>query len=78
MSERLVTARELADLLALKPGTVLDMWERGDLPGHKIGRAVRFDAAEILELTRRPRRLDTTAAALEDRSDPDEGEGDAS
>jgi excisionase family DNA binding protein len=53
---KLVTARELADLLALSPSTVLDRWERGDLPGYKIGRAVRFDPDEILALTRREAR----------------------
>jgi excisionase family DNA binding protein len=50
---RLVTARELGEMLSLQPGTVLDKWERGELPGHKIGRAVRFDPEEILALTRR-------------------------
>ena len=53
MTERLVTARELADRLGLKPGTVLDHWEAGLLPGYKIGRAVRFDPDEILAMTRR-------------------------
>jgi excisionase family DNA binding protein len=48
MSERLLTARELADYLGLKPGTVLDKWERGELPGFKFGRAVRFDLEEVL------------------------------
>jgi excisionase family DNA binding protein len=51
----LVTARELAQALGLKPATVLDQWQRGELPGHKIGRAVRFDLQEILALTRRER-----------------------
>jgi hypothetical protein len=31
---------------------VLDKWERGELPGYRIGRAVRFDPDEILALTR--------------------------
>jgi hypothetical protein len=53
MIECLVTARELGDLLSLAPGTILDKWERGDLPGYKIGRAVRFDPDEILAMTRR-------------------------
>jgi excisionase family DNA binding protein len=53
VTEQLVTAAELAEYLGLKPGTVLDQWERGELPGHKIGRAVRFDLDEILRLTRR-------------------------
>lgn len=53
MSEPLLTARELGELLGLSPATILDRWERGELPGYKIGRAVRFDAEEILTLTRR-------------------------
>jgi excisionase family DNA binding protein len=44
----LLTARELADYLGLKPATVLDKWERGELPGFKFGRAVRFDLEEVL------------------------------
>jgi excisionase family DNA binding protein len=48
VSERLLTARELAGYLGLKPGTVLDKWERGELPGYKFGRAVRFDLEEVL------------------------------
>ena len=47
MSERLLTARELAELLAVAPGTVLDWFERGELPGFKIGRAVRFRRSEV-------------------------------
>ena len=56
LTDPLLTARELADLLGLKPATVLDKWERGELPGYKIGRAVRFDADEILRLTRKEAR----------------------
>jgi excisionase family DNA binding protein len=44
----LLTARELADYLSLKAGTVLDKWERGELPGYRFGRAVRFDLEEVL------------------------------
>ena len=50
---RLVTARELGEVLSLSPSTVLDKWERGELPGYRIGRAVRFDVAEILSMTRK-------------------------
>ena len=53
MTGRLVTARELGEILSLAPGTILDKWERGELPGYKIGRAVRFDPDEILAMTRR-------------------------
>ena len=48
MAERLLTARELANYLGLAPATILDKWERGELPGFKFGRAVRFDLAEVL------------------------------
>jgi excisionase family DNA binding protein len=50
--ERLLTARELADYLGLKPATILDKWERGELPGFKFGRAVRFDLEEVLAVGR--------------------------
>lgn len=76
--ERLVPAAELAELLSMKPDRVLRLFERGDIPGHKIGRAVRFDPVEILELTRRPgRRLARPRLSLEDRSEnPDDAGGD--
>lgn len=54
MNGRLLTARELADVLGVKPATILDQWERGELPGYKFGRAVRFDLDEVLAAGRRP------------------------
>ena len=45
--ERLLTARELAELLGLSASTVLDWFEAGRLPGFKLGRAVRFRESEI-------------------------------
>jgi excisionase family DNA binding protein len=53
MSEHLLTARELGEHLGLKADTILDKWERGELPGFKFGRAVRFDLDEVLESGRR-------------------------
>ena len=56
MSERLLTSRELAELLGLAPATVLDWWEAGRLPGFKLGTAVRFRLSDVeawLELQRR-------------------------
>ena len=51
MSERLLTARELAELLGLSGSTVLDRFERGDLPGFRLfgrkGGPVRFRLSEI-------------------------------
>jgi excisionase family DNA binding protein len=52
VSGRLLTARELAEYLGLKPATVLDKWQRGELPGFKFGRVVRFDLQEVLAVGR--------------------------
>ena len=58
MTERLLTARELADVLGLSAATVLDRFEAGDLPGFRLfpktdrrGRPtgpVRFRLSDIL------------------------------
>ena len=53
MTDRLLTARELAAYLGLAPSTVLDKWERGEFPGYRFGRAVRFSLDEILAIGRR-------------------------
>ena len=52
MIERLLTARELAELLGVSAGTVLDWWELEPsdprkLPGFKLGRVVRFRESEV-------------------------------
>jgi excisionase family DNA binding protein len=47
VTERLLTARELGELLGLAPATVLDWHEAGKLPSFKIGTAVRFRASEV-------------------------------
>jgi excisionase family DNA binding protein len=51
MSDRLLTAAELAELLGLSSSTVLDRFERGDLPGYRLfgrkGGPVRFRLSEI-------------------------------
>ncbi len=53
MTDRLLTAAELGELLGLAAGTILDRFERGDLPGYRLfgrkGGPVRFREAEILE-----------------------------
>jgi len=52
VTERLLTARDLGVLLGLSPATVLDRFERGDLPGFRLfgrkGGPVRFRESEIL------------------------------
>ena len=50
MTDRLLRAFEVADLLGFSPATVLDRFERGDLPGFRLGRKggpVRFRESEI-------------------------------
>lgn len=48
MSERLYTAREIAEVIGVAPGTILDWHEAGKIPSYRFGRAVRFDLAEVL------------------------------
>ena len=51
MTEGLLTAREVAEYLGLSSATVLDRFERGDLPGFRLfgkkGGPVRFRLSEI-------------------------------
>lgn len=50
-ADRLLTAAELGELLGLATATVLDRFERGDLPGFRLfgrkGGPVRFRLSEI-------------------------------
>jgi excisionase family DNA binding protein len=53
----LLTARQLAELLGLTAGTILDWFEDGRLPGFKLGgRVVRFRASEVEEWLEAQRR----------------------
>jgi excisionase family DNA binding protein len=49
--EPLLTARQVAEMLGVSAATVLDRFERGDLPGFRLwgrrGGPVRFRQAEI-------------------------------
>jgi excisionase family DNA binding protein len=51
VTDRLLTAAELAELLGITAGTVLDRWEQGDLPGFRLwgrrGGPVRFRLSEV-------------------------------
>jgi excisionase family DNA binding protein len=67
MNESLVTARELAGYLSLSASTILDMWERGELPGFKIGRAVRFRPYEVEAWLEERRRGPSVALARVDK-----------
>jgi excisionase family DNA binding protein len=55
VTDRLLTAREVADLLGFSPSTIVDWFERGELPGFRVGGRLRFRASEVeawLELHR--------------------------
>jgi predicted DNA-binding transcriptional regulator AlpA len=53
VAERLIKARDVAVLLGVEVGTVWDYWERGDLPGFRLGGCkggpLRFRETEIVE-----------------------------
>jgi excisionase family DNA binding protein len=55
VSDRLLTAADLAERLALSTSTVLDWFEAGKLPGFKLGRVVRFRESEVLAWLERHR-----------------------
>ena len=49
--ERLLTSREVGELLGLSSSTILDRFERGELPGFRlggrVGAPVRFRWSEV-------------------------------
>ena len=45
--ERLLTGREVAELLGFSTSTIVDWAERDELPAFKIGGRLRFRASEI-------------------------------
>lgn len=49
---RLASAPEMAALLAMRVSTFRDLARRRRFPAYRIGRAVRFDPAEIYALLR--------------------------
>ena len=49
MSDRLLTAAELAETLGFAAGTVVDWAEKGTIPAFKIGGRLRFRESEVLD-----------------------------
>ena len=48
MSEPLMTAREVAELLAVSPETVLRRWRAGELPGFRLApNVLRFQREDV-------------------------------
>jgi excisionase family DNA binding protein len=59
VTERLLTARELGQLLGFSAATIVDWSEGGKLPAFKIGGRLRFRESEVeawLEERRQPTR----------------------
>src|ERR1017187_4718623 len=65
--DRLLTAKQLADILAISPKTLYNYVTRGMIPYFKIESNVRFRAREVAEWLRqhsgRPRVLSTETAS---------------
>lgn len=43
MSEKLYTAKELAEILKVNPQTIYRAGERGEIASYKVGKSVRFE-----------------------------------
>lgn len=50
MAERLLTTRDVADLLGLSSEAVLRRWRAGELPGYRLStRVLRFRESEVFD-----------------------------
>lgn len=47
--ERLLTARDLGEMLGFAAGTIVDWAERDELPSFKIGGRLRFRESEVID-----------------------------
>jgi len=52
--EKLVNAREAANLLGVCAQTIYQKFEKGEIPGYRLGKALRFDVQELKEFMRCP------------------------
>jgi excisionase family DNA binding protein len=65
VTDRLLRAREVSELLGISAGTVLDWWQDGKLPGFRLSsRAVRFRESEVMAWLE-ARRVDVTDVTVE-------------
>lgn len=55
--EKLLTKRQLADLMEISTGYIDKLMALGEIPYFKIGKAVRFRQTEVLVWLQRRRRL---------------------
>ena len=49
MTDRLLTAAELGEMLSFAAGTIVDRAERGTIPAFKLGGRLRFREGEVLD-----------------------------
>jgi excisionase family DNA binding protein len=49
VTDRLLTAAELGELLGFAAGTIVDWAERGTIPAFKLGGRLRFREGEVLD-----------------------------
>jgi excisionase family DNA binding protein len=69
VTEPLLTARQLGEVLGFAAGTIVDWAERGDLPAFKVGGRLRFRESEVLTWLEQ-RRLNGLTDGGERVSDP--------
>jgi excisionase family DNA binding protein len=72
-SSALLTTQETADLLRVHPRTIQRLVERGQLSAVHVGAAVRFDPADVADLTTRLKRRTATPHSTTDTVTPVRG-----
>lgn len=73
MSERLLTSRQLAELLGFAPGTIVDWAEAGKVPAFRVGGRLRFRPSEVEAWLETKRAGDGGEAPATPRERPPEG-----
>ncbi|HAG99434.1 MAG TPA: DNA-binding protein [Ktedonobacter sp.] len=56
MSGKLLTTKQVQEMLGVSERTIFNFMERGDLKGFKVGRSWRFEESDIEEYINRQRR----------------------
>jgi excisionase family DNA binding protein len=46
-SNRMLTVKDVAEILAVSPDTVYDEWRRWGLKGYRVGKHLRFREREV-------------------------------
>lgn len=56
MSGKLLTTKQVQEMLGVSERTIFNFMERGDLKGFKVGRSWRFEESDIEDYINRQRR----------------------